>query len=101
MRAGSGPRGLARAMGSALVVTMCAGVTPAVAADPPVDAKASSDAAAAAPEMTNLTTSVASEAAAAAQDPVPAAPSFLQSALTPSPSPIARTRRRRNLAPSG
>ncbi len=79
MRAGSGPRGLARAMGSALVVTMCAGVTPAVAADPPVDAKASSDAAAAAPEMTNLTTSVASEAAAAAQDPAPAAPSFLQS----------------------
>ena len=78
MRAGSGPRGLSRAMGSALVVMMCAGVTPAVAADPPADAKAPA-AAAAAPEMTNLTTSVASEAAAAAQDPVPAAPSFLQS----------------------
>ena len=77
MRAGSGPRGLARAMGSALVVMMCAGVTPAVAADPPADAKA--PAAAAAPEMTNLTTSVASEAGAAAQDPAPAAPSFLQS----------------------
>jgi hypothetical protein len=64
-------------MGSALVVMMCAGVTPAVAADPPADAKA--PAAAAAPEMTNLTTSVASEAGAAAQDPAPAAPSFLQS----------------------
>jgi len=65
-------------MGSALVVMMCAGVTPAVAADPPADAKATA-AAAAAPEMTNLTTSVASEAEAAAQDPAPAAPSFLQS----------------------
>jgi len=65
-------------MGSALVVMMCAGVTPAGAADPPADAKATA-AAAAAPEMTNLTTSVASEAEAAAQDPAPAAPSFLQS----------------------
>ena len=78
MRAGSGPRGLARAMGSALVVMICAGVTPAVAADPPADAKAPT-AAAAALEMTNLTTSVASKADAAAQDPAPAAPSFLQS----------------------
>jgi hypothetical protein len=49
-----------------------------VAADPPVDAKAPT-AAAAALEMTNLTTSVASKADAAAQDPAPAAPSFLQS----------------------
>ena len=80
MGAGTGLIGLARWMGSAVVVMLCAGVAPAVAADPPADAKTATEAASASPIAASLTRSVASEAeAATSQDPAAAAPSFLQS----------------------
>ena len=80
MGAGTGLIGLARWMGSAVVVMLWAGVTPAVAADPPADAKTATEAASAAPIAASPTTSVASDAeAATSQDPAAAAPSFLQS----------------------
>jgi Putative beta-barrel porin-2, OmpL-like. bbp2 len=80
MGAGTGLLGLARWMGSAVVVMLWAGVTPAVAADPPADAKTATEAALAAPIAASPTRSVASDAeAATSQDPAAAAPSFLQS----------------------
>ena len=80
MRAGTGLRGLARGMGRAVVVMLCAGVTPALAADPPADTTTAAEAKLSALVLSSLTTSQANEAAAAtSQDPAPAAPSFLQS----------------------
>ncbi len=80
MRAGTGLNGLARWTGSAVVAMFCAGITPALAADPPADAKTATEAATSAPSALSLTTSVPSDAeATTAQDPAPAAPSFLQS----------------------
>jgi len=61
---------------------LCAGVTPALAADPPADAKTATEIATSSPLPASLTTSVATDAAAATlQDsPAPASPpSFLQS----------------------
>jgi hypothetical protein len=70
MRAGTGLSGLARGIARAIVVMLCAGVTPAQAADPPADAKAAPDAVTSAPPA-SLETSAATGAEAAAQAPTP------------------------------
>jgi Putative beta-barrel porin-2, OmpL-like. bbp2 len=80
MRAGSSLKGLERWSGVAVVVMLCAGVSPAMAADPPPGAKTATESAASETTVASPATSVASNAEEAiSQDPGPAAPSFLQS----------------------
>jgi putative OmpL-like beta-barrel porin-2 len=63
-----------------MVMMLCAGVTPALAADPPADTKTRPETETAAPSPASLTTSMAGEAeATASQDPSSPAPGFLQS----------------------
>jgi hypothetical protein len=63
-----------------MVMMLCAGVTPALAADPPADTKTRPETETAAPSPASLTTSMAGEAeATASQDPSSPAPGFLKS----------------------